>query len=372
MNKIKILMVFGNTRMGGVQAFLLNVLQNIDRSRYKIDLAINFEGEGGGVSEQFCSLGCDIYFLPYFKVYNYFYFVYKWRQFLKKHHYDIVHGHSTNSASVYLKVAKEMGCATIAHSHSGGYRGNKIQQYVKKYFAHAVGKVADYWFACSDAAAIRLFGDDYKAYAQYYSIPNAIDVEKYKFDAEKSDIIRSLLGVRDGELLCGHVGTFSAPKNHSFLIDVFAEIIKLNPKAKLVCCGAGSLQKEIKDKAERLGILDKIVFAGVVMNANEYMMAMDVFIFPSLFEGFPVSVIEAESTGLPVIMSDTITDEVDLTNLIHRLSLNDSAEKWARCICDIKRGNREEYNKTITKSPFNIKESVKLISKLYDKMAIKA
>ena len=366
-----ILMVLGNTRMGGVQAFLLNVLQNIDRSRYKIDLAINFEGEGGGVSEQFRSLGCDIYFLPYFKVYNYFYFVSKWKQFLKKYHYDIVHGHSTNSASVYLKVAKGMGCATIAHSHSGGYRGNKIQQYIKKYYAHAVGKVADYWFACSDAAAIRLFGNNYKDYIRYYAIPNAIDVEKYKYNFEKANFIRSALGVKDGEFLCGHVGTFSTPKNHSFLIDVFAEVIKLNPKAKLVCCGAGALQKEIKDKAERLGILDNIIFAGVVMNANEYMMAMDVFIFPSLFEGFPVSVIEAESTGLPVVMSDTITTEVDMTNLIHRLSLNDSAEKWARCICDISKANRADYNRIIVESQFNIKESVKLISNLYEEMVNK-
>lgn len=364
-------MVLGNTRMGGVQAFILNLLQNIDRSRYKIDLAINFEGEGGGVSEQFRSLGCDIFFLPYFKVYNYFYYVYKWKQFFRKHHYDIVHGHSTNSASVYLKVAKEVGCATIAHSHSGGYRGNTIQQYIKKYYANAVGKVADYWFACSDAAAIRLFGRNYSDYAHYYSIPNAIDVEKYKFDVEKATLIRKSLDVKEGDLLCGHVGTFSVPKNHVFLIDIFFEVVKLNPRAKLICCGAGALQNDIKEKAEKLGLLDNIIFAGVVMNANEYMMAMDVFVFPSLFEGFPVSVIEAESTGLPVVMSDTITTEVDITNLVHRLSLNDSAEKWAECICDLSRRNREEYNKTIAKSEYNIKESVKLISKLYDEMVDK-
>lgn len=366
--KIKILMVLGNTRMGGVQAFILNVLQNIDRSRFKIDLAVNFEGEGGGVSKQFRSLGCDIYFLPYFKVYNYFSFVNAWKQFLKTHHYDIVHGHSTNSASVYLKVAKQMGCATIAHSHSGGYRGNIIQRLVKKHYAHEVVKVADYWFACSDAAATRLFGNRYKKYFHYYAIPNAIDVEKYKYDPEKANIIRKSLGVNSGELLCGHVGTFSAPKNHTFLIEVFAEVLKIVNNAKLVCCGTGALQKEIREKAESLGILDKIIFAGVVMNANEYMMAMDVFVFPSLFEGFPVSVIEAESTGLPIVMSDAITTEVDMTDLIHRLSLKDNTEKWAKCICQVSQKDRKNYNQLVAGTQFNIKESVKLISNIYEEM----
>lgn len=369
--KIKVLMVLGNTRMGGTQAFILNLLQYIDRSKYQIDLAINFEGEGGGVTNLFKAYGCNIYFLPYFKVYNYLQFVEAWRKFLSEHHYDIVHGHSTNSASIYLKIAKEKGCATIAHSHSGGYRGNKLQRLLKKHYAEKVGRAADYWFACSDAAASRLFGLDYQSYPRYYAIPNAINSSKYLYNAETAKKLRRDLGVEDDVLLCGHIGTFSAPKNHAFLVEIFSEVCKLQPRAKLLCCGAGGLMDEVKERVSSLGLTDRVIFTGVVTNANEYLMAMDVFIFPSLFEGFPVSVVEAEAAGLPVVMSNVITSEVDLTDLIHRHSLEEPAHLWARTINNIVAKERTQYNSIISKSKYNMEQSIEQISHLYEEMAVK-
>ena len=230
--------------MGGTQAFILNLLRNIDQQKFQVDLAINSEELVGGIGDEVRQMGSQIFFWPYFKVYNRFRFVHFWKCFLREHPYDIVHGHSTNSAAVYLKVAKEMGCVTIAHSHSAGYRGNIFQQWIKKYYAHQVGHVADYWFACSDKAAERLYGAEYKESARCYIIPNAINAEKYLYDESKAKEIRRKLGVKDDEFLCGHVGTFSPPKNHLFLIDVFNEVLKLNPKAKLVCCGAGALMPQ--------------------------------------------------------------------------------------------------------------------------------
>ena len=368
LEKIKILMVLGTTGREGVQAFLLNLLTNIDRDKYQVDLAVNRDVKNGGISDEVRQMGSEIYFWPYFKVYNYAQFVRFWRDFLSKHHYDIVHGHSTNSAAVYLKVAKEMGCATIAHSHSAGYRGNKLQQWVKSIYAKRVGKVADSWFACSDKAAERLFGDAYSTYPHYYDIPNAINAENYLYDPDRAREIRKLLGIGEDEFLCGHVGTFSAPKNHSFLLDVFCEVLKIKPNARLVCCGAGALIPQVKAKAEALGIVDKVSFPGVVKNCNEYLMAMDVLVFPSLFEGFPITVIEAEATGLPVVMSDVITHEVDLTALIHRHSLSDSPQDWARTVCEAKNIDRRSQNRFIAESKYNMRTSIKMITNIYQEM----
>lgn len=368
MDKIKVLMVLGSTNMGGAQMFILNMLRNLDLTRFQVDFAVNFEEREGGIGDELRSLGCNIYMLPYFKVYNYRHFVNEWEHFLNKHHYDIVHGHSTNSAAVYLKVAKNKGCVTIAHCHSAGFRGNKLQQLLKSYYTKKVRNVADYWFACSDIAAEHLYGKDYQKFVNYYNIPNAINAEKYVYKEDVRNRIRAEFGISDQIFLCGHVGSFTAPKNHMFLLDVFCEVLKMKPNAQLMCCGDGNLKTQVREKAQSLGILDKIIFPGIVKNCNEYMMAMDVLIFPSLFEGFPVTVVEAEATGLPVVMSDVITDEVNLTNCIYRLSLNKSPEEWARIVCNVFSDNRGDYNKIICESKYNMRTSVKKVMSLYEEM----
>ncbi len=369
MEKIKILMVLGSTSMGGAQMFILNLLRNLNMKKFKVDFAVNFKEQGGGIETEIRQMGCEVYYLPYFKVYNYFQVIKEWRKFLTEHHYDIVHGHSTNSASVYLKVAKEMGCVTIAHCHSAGFRGNLFARLMKKIFIRDVGKVADYWFACSAKAAEHLYGKGYNNYPQYYDIPNAIDASQYLYSKETANKIREEIGVKGNEFLCGHVGSFSKPKNHIFLLAIFKEILDLNPKAKLVCCGAGGLLPEIKDKAAKMGISERIIFPGVVHNCNEYMMAMDVFVFPSLFEGFPFSVIEAQATGLPVVMSDVITTEVDITDNVLRCALNKSATEWAKkivCLSEIK--NRQTYNTAIANSKYNMSICAEMMEGLYVKM----
>lgn len=362
-------MVLGNTRIGGTQVFILNVLRNIDLSKFQIDIAINFEDSANkGIGDILKEFGCNVYFWPYFKVYNYIQFKSFWKGFLAENHYDIVHGHSTNSASLYLKYAKEVGCVTVAHCHSTGYRGNKIQQLLKRHFAKGVRDVADYWFACSDTAALKLYGEAYKTYPHYYEMPNAINVDIYKYDENIAIRIRKEIGVSNDELLCGHIGTFSEPKNHSFLLDVFAELLKQQPKSRLVCCGVGSLKPAVEKKAKTLGIFDKIVFTGVVSNANEYLMAMDVLVFPSVFEGFGIAILEAEAAGTQVVMSDVIPNDVDLTDLVHRHSLNTPPAEWAKTICDLPKVDRLAYNEPIAKSKYNMRTSIKLISSLYEEM----
>lgn len=364
--KIKILMVMGNTRMGGTQALILNILRNIDLSKFQIDFAINFYAENDGIEGECKKYGSNFYILPYFKIWNFISFKKKWEHFLSSHNYDIIYAHSTNSASIFLKMAKSLGIKTISHSHSSGYRGGIFETIAKKYFAKGVKKVADYWFACSDKAALRLYGEKYKSYPHYYEIPNAIDVNQYRFDQRIRTQIRETLGLDDDIFLIGHIGTFSAPKNHKFLIDIFNDILKTNPKSRLICCGSGILMPSIKIYASSLGILNKIIFSGVVTNVNEYMMAMDAFVFPSLFEGFGISILEAQSSGLPVVMSDTIPTNVDLTDLIDRCSLTESSNSWAKRILKInRRNNREIYNEYIAKTQYNITSVIQKFEELF-------
>lgn len=368
MKKIKVLMVLGSTNMGGAQMFILNLLRNMDLTHYQVDFVVNFDERDGGIGKEVVELGCNIYKLPYFKVYNYISFVKAWEKFLQEHHYDIIHGHSTNSAPIYLSTAKNFGIITVAHCHSAGFRGNLIQRILKKYLTKQIKSVADYWFACSAIAAQHLYGKGYRNYQRYYDIPNAINVEKYRYDENIAKNIRFHLNISDDILLYGHVGSFTTPKNHQYLLEIFKEILNTNPNARLLCCGDGPLRENVIEKAKSLSILDKIIFTGNVKNIHEYLMAMDALIFPSLFEGFPISIIEAEATGLPIVMSDVITTEVDLTNLIHRLPLNHSPAKWAKELSKLVSLNRTSYNRIIAESKYNMQTCAKMIEALYVEM----
>lgn len=367
MGKIKILMVLGNTRRGGTQAFIMNVLRNIDREHYQIDFAINNDFEGGWGPEM-RSLGSEIFITPIFKIYNWLSFKKFWASFLSSHHYDIVHGHTTNSAGIYLKEAKKNGCKTIAHTHSTGYRGNTIEQYSKRIISRLTKKYADYWFACSGEAARMLYGEDYKSYPRYYEMPNAIDVRRFEFNDAIRQHIRKELGIQEDEYLCGHAGTFSVPKNHSFIIDVFNEIYKINNNSKLLLIGEGVLKEGIREKAKSLGILDQIVFRENLANVNEHLMAMDLFIFPSIFEGFGMVSLEAQATGLNVIQSDAVPEVTHLTECVESMPLSASAEEWAWKALSMPSRERRSINKKIFNSKYNLSNTLSLITNLYNEM----
>lgn len=363
-------MVLGNTRRGGTQAFIMNVLRNIDREKFQIDFAVNLDFDGGWGPEM-RSLGSNIYIMPVFKVYNWLSFAQAWKAFFKEHHYDIIHGHTTNSAGIYLNIAKQYGCKTIAHIHSTGFRGNAIERIMKRLFSRLAKKNADYWFACSPKAAQMLYGEEYKTYPHYYEMPNAIDVRRYRFDAAIRECIRKELGLADGNFLCGHVGTFSTPKNHAHTLRVFSEILKKKPDARLLLIGEGYLKDEIHAQAKELGVFDKIIFKCNLGNVNEHLMAMDLFIFPSLFEGFGMVSLEAQATGLNIIQSDVVPKETLLTECVKPLSLNLSPVDWAAEGLKMTAKDRASINDVVADTKYNLKHTVDLITRLFTEMKSK-
>ena len=367
MEKIKILMVLGNTRRGGTQAFIMNVLRNIDHDKFQIDFAINNDFEGGWGPDM-RALGSNIYIFPVLKVYNLIRFQKWWNEFMSAHQYDIVHGHSTNSAGIYLKVAKKHGSKTIAHIHSTGFRGNIIERITKRFFSKLTKEQADYWFACSEKAANLLYGDDYKSYPHYYEMPNAIDVKRFEFNENIRRRLREELGVAKNEYLCGHAGTFSLPKNHTFLLDVFSEICKRDDNAKLLLVGEGVLRNAIEQKAKELGIYERIIFRQNLPNVNEHLMAMDLFIFPSLFEGFGMVSLEAQATGLNVIQSDNVPKDTHLTECVISLPLTEAPSVWADKALAMPHRDRKAINKAIVNTKYNLNDTITLICKVYEEM----
>lgn len=367
MAKINILMVLDNTGRGGAQTYAMNVLRNIDSNRFNIDFVVN-RNPNNGYGEEILSLGSKIHYIPKFKVFNWYEYSKAWRSILKEYKYDIVHGHVSSTAGIYLKLAREFGCATIVHSHSAGFRGKWFERLVKKIFTKSAKTYADYWFACSEIAAVRLFGDNYKNNSNYLEIPNAIISQRYRFNQDIRDSIRSKVGVGDDTLLVGHVGSFSTPKNHSYLLDVFRYIKDKQSNSKLLLVGEGPLKQSIDEKAQRLSISQDIIYTGNVGNVNEYMMAMDVMIFPSLFEGFPVTIVEAQASGLYTVLSDTITTQVYLTEHLTPMSLHNHPQLWAEQALKLSYYDRTLSNDVVNTSIFNMETAIKILEEAYVKM----
>lgn len=368
-HKIKILMVLGNAGRGGAQAYVMNILRNIDLTRFEIDFLVNRRTKDGYEAE-IEALGSRIYVTPAFKGINLFSYIAHINEILQQGKYDIVHGHASSSAALYLRAAKKHGCATIAHSHSAGYRGNAVEQIVKRFFTIGVKSQGDYWFGCSALAAKRLFGRNYAKNKKYHHIPNAITAQKYQYDEGVRQRIRSELGIGEGEILYGHVGTFSVPKNHSFLMEVFHKLQeKQGEKAHLVLLGEGALKETVQQDVVSRGMDKQVTFTGNVSNVGEYLMAMDVLIFPSLFEGLPLTLLEAQAAGLPCVISDTITDEVYLTDLIKVVSLAKSAEEWAQIAEGARANDRQAYNQQVAETRFNMSNSIHELMALYEGMA---
>lgn len=365
--KIKILMVLGNTGRGGSQAYVMTVFRNIDKTKFQVDFVASFT-EDNDYSEEIKELGGTLYLLPRFNMLNYFSFCKSWNSFFYEHHYDIVHGHATGAASIYLSIAKRRGCITVSHSHSDGYRGGVFARLLKYLLAKRVRTVSDYWFSCSSKAAERLYGLEYKTFERYYEMPNAIDVEKYKYDPQVRENVRKALGVGSKTILYGHVGSFSVPKNHKFLLEVFRSIHEKDKSSKLLLVGSGPLETEVLSFIAAYELTDSVILKGTVSNVPDYLYAMDAMIFPSLFEGFGIAVLEAEASGLYTIVSDNIPKEVCIVDCVKRLSLEDSIQLWVDGALSIPSLNREHYNDIVSKTKYNINTSIQQIQELYIQM----
>lgn len=375
MEPIRVLHVLTIMDIGGAETMVMNYYRNIDRNKVQFDFLVHRKNEGY-FDKEIESLGGKIYRLNNIRLTNIFEYQKELNRFFKLHqNYKIVHSH-LNALSIFvLKSAKKNNIPIrIAHSHTSLLNVNmnpfsekrNSLSFIFKFFAQNILKLkltsyANFYFSCSNKAGVWLYGEKNKNLIQI--INNAINTEKYIYNHENAQLIRNELNIKN-EIIIGHVGNFVPEKNHQFILDVFVEVKKINECSKLILVGGGDktiLEKNTKEK----GLDEDVIFLGTRDDVPNLLMAFNVFLFPSTNEGLPVTLIEAQASGLNIVASDEITKEIDITGLINFISLNKSPKYWAKKLLENVEYKRTDTKNKIIKGGYDIKNNALILQDFY-------
>ena len=329
MELIRVAQVVGKMLNGGVEAVVMNYYRHIDRSKVQFDFIVD-EDSTYIPREEIESLGGRIFIIPpYQKINKYIPALIK---LFKENNYKIVHSH-INTLSVFpLYAAKKAGVPVrIAHNHSTAAPG-EWKKNILKYSLRPFAKVfATHYAACSKYAGEWLFGKKSMARGEVTIFNNAIDLDKFKYDENVRNEVRKELGI-EGKFVIGHVGRFCYAKNHDFLIDIFEKLHEKNPNAVLMLVGDGPGREKIEEKVMQRNLSGQVLFLGNRNDANRMYQAMDVFVFPSRYEGFGLAVVEAQVNGLKVVVSKEVSDETKINDRIEFIDLNADIRMWTDSI----------------------------------------
>jgi len=364
MNKVKVLQIGLSYKAGGIESFLINYLDHIDETKIEMDFINIYKSAKKEKFYNDLSQKGTIYNLSSFKKYP-FKFIKELKKLQSEKKYDIFH-YNMNSAAyiVPLIAAKICGIKiVIAHSHNSSNDKGLL-----KTIAHNINKLfiplfANKFFACSEDAGKWFFSKKILNGPDFYIIKNAIDTQKFSYDEKMRNIVRKELEIDDNAVVIGNVGRFKKQKNQLFLIDIFAEYKKRNKNSILLIVGFGDLEEKLKEKIKYLGLEESVKILGQRNDVNNIMQAMDIFVLPSLYEGLGIVLIEAQSAGLPCIVSNSIPKEAKITNEFFRCDVNDSPKKWANYIEKCDKLKRTEKNCDC----YDIRKNSKELEKLYEK-----
>ena len=363
---IRILQISYDMSLGGAETLIMNLYRNLDRSKVQFDFLLH-SPQKSAYEEEILALGGKIYRIPRFLGYNKFSYARQLKAFLLKHpEYKIIHDHLMDSATETFKVAKKLGRITVAHSHIAQFNFS-INELLRSYFRKDICKFSDYRFACSEDAGNWL----YRGKADFAVLKNGIETSRFCFSQEKRNALREALGLKEDELAIVNIGRFVEQKNHKRLISLFKEVVALKENSKLFLIGEGPLKSEIEKQVEELKLKDKVFFLGTRKDVNELLSAFDVFLFPSLFEGLGIVLIEAQASGLPCVFSDVIPTEAYLIpSLLKPVSLEATNKTWAEAIIASKPlEHREEGYTLVKEAGYDIKTTAKELEKFYLKIA---
>jgi glycosyltransferase involved in cell wall biosynthesis len=360
----RILQVVGIMNTGGIETWLMNVLRNIDRTEIQFDFVVHTDKKGY-YDDEIEKLGGKIFHVPKFNIINIYSYKKTWRILLKDSNSHIIHTHIRSTASIFLKIAKKYGFTTVAHAHSTS-NGTWTHSLIRNFFQRNISKHADIRLACSKKAGNWLFKN-----ADYRIIKNAINSSLYIFNEGIRNQYRKYFNL-EYTIVIGHIGRFVFAKNHNFLIDIFANLYKQNNKFRLVLVGdGGEMKYDIKKKVQALGLENKVIFTGVRSDIPQLLQMMDLFLFPSYFEGLPISLIEAQAAGLQCFISDTISKESIITNHVYPISLNESIDIWTDMIMNNLNYKREDTSLYIRNNGYDIKTVTKELEDLYHSISKK-
>lgn len=370
---IHILHVVGGMNRGGIETWLMHILRHLDRDRFQMDFLVHTT-QPCAYDDEIRALGSKIILClhpsrPWSYAHNF-------KRILRESGpYDIIHSHVHHFSGYVLCLAQQAGVPVrIAHSHMDtslveakeGFYRHLYLTLMKSWIAH----YATVGLGASRKAVANLFSPVWKTDLRWRVFYCGIDLAPFQ-DVLDSVTVRAELGIPADAFVIGHVGRFEAQKNHLFLVEIAAEVAKQEPKMSLLLVGDGSLLPEIKCQVVQTNLSDRVIFASLRPDVPRMMLgAMDLFVLPSLHEGLPIVGIEAQAAGLPFILSDVISEELDKVKpLLRRLSLSQSASAWAETILNLKKTGsgitQAEALMMVKQSPFNIRTGIKELEKLY-------
>ena len=365
MKQIVIMQVLGTLKSGGTETMIMNIYKNIDHEKYKF-IFISHDEKEYSYTKEIINLGGEIYYLPKYKIYNHFEYKNRWKELFNKIYVDIVHAHLRTTAGIYLKIAKKMQLKTILHSHSVSSRGNVIERVLKRFLQYRNYRFADLLLSCSKQAAEWLFGKKNENNNNYIMIYNSIDIDKFRYNDFKRKELRSSLQLIDRDILIGHIGSFTHAKNHEKIIRVFSSLRKLNKNYKLLLVGNGILMEKIKRLSIKKNVFTNIIFIEETTRVSDYLSAMDLFIFPSIYEGLGMALIEAQANGLTCFVSDKIPEEAIVFENTYVLKLKENDIQWSQNISKI---YSDKCRRDIDSSKldyFNIYSTTRFLEKIYN------
>ena len=355
---IKILQIGMDSSLGGIEMFVINIFRNIDKNKFKFDFIKNTDNEICFENE-IKSMGGNVFSVtPRRK--NFIRNIIDIKNIIKNGKYDIIHWQANSlSNNVAAMIGLYYNIPVIVHTHSMWKSNNLISFILHKFNYLLLPKKKIIKLACSDEAGKYLFKKD------YIVLNNGINLDRFKFSKTNRLALRKQFSICEDDIVFGHIGRLSYPKNHKFIIEIFNEYQKINNKSKLILVGSGELENDLKELVNKNKLNDKVYFLGNRFDTEKFLSMFDIFLFPSIFEGLGISLIEAQVSGVQCVISDSIPKSAIISDKTVTLSLIDSAEKWANIISKIHIDDRNINFNDLRVKEYDICETAKKLEEIY-------
>ncbi|HEL1586830.1 TPA: glycosyltransferase [Streptococcus suis] len=335
-SKLKVLMILPSFNYsGGIESFVMNNIRHMEMSNFKIDI-ISHEINADDYVTEVKQLGGEVFYFPKFTIRNFSKIKSEYKNILLKNKYDIVHCHMANAAFLYLGYAKKLKVPVrILHSHQNK-AADTLSHSIRNIPLLAIGNK----FANSRIACTKIAGDFLFKNQKYDVVRNAIDYQKYEFNLEKRVELRKKFGISDSDIVIGHTGRLTPQKNQIFLLNIMEKLANQKLNYQLILVGSGEDLEILEKKVVDSNLTDRVQFLGDRNDIAHLLQIFDVFVFPSVYEGLGISILEAQANNLPCIASSGVPKDADISDKIIHLDLNDGVEKWCGAIRNIELNKR--------------------------------
>ncbi len=362
--KTKVLHIIGGMNRCGAETFLMNVYREIDKDRFDFYFLCYDKNVKYDYEDEINTLGGKIISIPSLKKVGVKKFISSLQETMKDNKFDVIHAHTYYNSALPLYVARRSKIPIrIVHSHTtlSEYKSSLIKKAYNFLSKIIIDKNANMFLACSEDAGKSLFFRNRKIII----IKNGINLNQFKFSEKARKKIREKFKIKQNEVLIGHIGRFEEEKNHIFLIQIFKCLLQKNKNYKLMLLGNGKELNNIKKLCKENQLQNKILFLGNVSNVSEIINAFDLFVFPSLFEGLGIVLIEAQANGLKCITSNKVPKEADISGKTQFLSLEDGCESWVNSILNT---NIEREKINTIHFNYDIKDTVNILVEIYNQL----